>query len=101
MGDYAGVLFDHLLVVIPLFLTWIVAAWLASHAARRKTSRALRVMSVLGLPCEVAMKADNPGVWMNHCHNLRHAATGMVLHLMYDNVSTTYVAGTATRNHPE
>jgi FtsP/CotA-like multicopper oxidase with cupredoxin domain len=50
---------------------------------------------------EVAMKADNPGIWMNHCHNLLHAASGMVLHLMYDNVTTTYVAGTATRNHPE
>jgi FtsP/CotA-like multicopper oxidase with cupredoxin domain len=50
---------------------------------------------------EVAMKADNPGVWMNHCHNLLHAASGMVLHLMYDDVTTTYVAGSATRNHPE
>jgi FtsP/CotA-like multicopper oxidase with cupredoxin domain len=50
---------------------------------------------------EVALKADNPGVWMDHCHNLRHAASGMVLHLMYDNVTTPYVAGTATRNHPE
>jgi hypothetical protein len=49
---------------------------------------------------EVAMKADNPGVWMD-CHNLLHAVSGMVLHLMYDNVTTAYVAGTATRNHPE
>ena len=50
---------------------------------------------------EVAIKANNPGVWMNHCHNLAHAMWGMVLHLMYDNVMSPYVAGTATRNHPE
>jgi FtsP/CotA-like multicopper oxidase with cupredoxin domain len=33
---------------------------------------------------EVALRADNPGVWMNHCHNLRHAAGGMAVHLAYD-----------------
>jgi FtsP/CotA-like multicopper oxidase with cupredoxin domain len=33
---------------------------------------------------EVALQADNPGVWMNHCHNLRHAAGGMAVHLAYD-----------------
>ncbi|TDB76159.1 multicopper oxidase family protein [Micromonospora sp. KC723] len=30
---------------------------------------------------EVAFRADNPGMWANHCHNLAH--TGMTLHLMY------------------
>jgi FtsP/CotA-like multicopper oxidase with cupredoxin domain len=33
---------------------------------------------------QVAFRADNPGVWMNHCHNLSHAAQGMVLHLAYE-----------------
>ncbi|MFG2042450.1 multicopper oxidase family protein [Dactylosporangium sp. NPDC048998] len=33
---------------------------------------------------EVALRADNPGVWMNHCHNLKHAAKGMVVHLAYE-----------------
>ncbi|MEU7591357.1 multicopper oxidase family protein [Micromonospora sp. NPDC049230] len=32
---------------------------------------------------EVAFRADNPGVWANHCHNLAHAAAGMTMHLMY------------------
>ncbi|MEI0739777.1 multicopper oxidase domain-containing protein [Paenibacillus sp. JTLBN-2024] len=35
---------------------------------------------------EVAFTADNPGMWMDHCHILDHAAVGMMLHLMYDNV---------------
>ncbi|RLP93370.1 multicopper oxidase family protein [Micromonospora sp. CV4] len=32
---------------------------------------------------EVEFRADNPGVWANHCHNLAHADAGMMLHLMY------------------
>jgi FtsP/CotA-like multicopper oxidase with cupredoxin domain len=39
---------------------------------------------------EVAFRADNPGVWMNHCHNLGHAAAGMALHLKYEAVSTPF-----------
>ncbi|WP_238006246.1 multicopper oxidase family protein [Dactylosporangium sp. AC04546] len=33
---------------------------------------------------EVGLRADNPGVWMNHCHNLKHAAKGMAVHLAYE-----------------
>jgi FtsP/CotA-like multicopper oxidase with cupredoxin domain len=33
---------------------------------------------------EVTFVADNPGMWANHCHNLSHAAAGMMLHLMYE-----------------
>lgn len=32
---------------------------------------------------KVAFRADNPGMWANHCHNLGHADAGMTLHLMY------------------
>ncbi|MEU8241305.1 multicopper oxidase family protein [Actinoplanes missouriensis] len=32
---------------------------------------------------EVAFRADNPGMWANHCHNLPHAEQGMTLHLRY------------------
>ncbi|SCF12887.1 Multicopper oxidase with three cupredoxin domains (includes cell division protein FtsP and spore coat protein CotA) [Micromonospora coriariae] len=32
---------------------------------------------------KVAFRADNPGMWANHCHNLAHADAGMTLHLMY------------------
>jgi FtsP/CotA-like multicopper oxidase with cupredoxin domain len=39
---------------------------------------------------EVAFQADNPGIWMNHCHNLPHQAQGMMLRLVYDGVSTPF-----------
>lgn len=35
---------------------------------------------------EVAFEATNPGVWMNHCHNLPHAHQGMMLRLAYDGI---------------
>jgi FtsP/CotA-like multicopper oxidase with cupredoxin domain len=50
---------------------------------------------------EVALKADNPGLWMDHCHDLDHAAAGMIMHLMYQGVTTPFEAGRATNNHPE
>ena len=51
---------------------------------------------------DIAFVADNPGVWMDHCHNLDHAADGMVAHLMYEGVTTPYAIGHgATPNHPE
>ena len=49
---------------------------------------------------EIAFLADNPGVWMDHCHNLQHAADGLIAHLMYDGVTTPYRVG-SHRNHPE
>ncbi|SCL34561.1 Multicopper oxidase with three cupredoxin domains (includes cell division protein FtsP and spore coat protein CotA) [Micromonospora rhizosphaerae] len=39
---------------------------------------------------EVAFKATNPGIWMNHCHNLPHAHQGMMLRLCYDGVTTPF-----------
>lgn len=39
---------------------------------------------------EVAFRADNPGIWMNHCHNLPHQEQGMMLRLVYDGVSTPF-----------
>jgi len=42
---------------------------------------------------EIAFVADNPGVWMDHCHNLSHAAEGLVAHLAYNGVSEPYVVG--------
>ncbi len=50
---------------------------------------------------EVAFRADNPGLWMDHCHNLDHAAEGMTLHLMYQGYRTPYRIGSATGNAPE
>jgi FtsP/CotA-like multicopper oxidase with cupredoxin domain len=50
---------------------------------------------------EVAFRADNPGVWMDHCHNLGHAARGLTMHVMYAGVATPFQVGGATHNRPE
>lgn len=38
----------------------------------------------------VAFTADNPGLWMDHCHNLDHQAAGMLMHVGYRGISTPY-----------
>ncbi len=50
---------------------------------------------------EVTFVADNPGVWMDHCHNLPHAAQGLTAHLMYAGWTTPYVLGGDHANVPE
>lgn len=53
----------------------------------------------------IAFLADNPGVWMDHCHNLQHASEGLVAHLAYEGVREPYLVGTSahedTNNEPE
>lgn len=49
----------------------------------------------------VLLRADNPGLWMAHCHNLLHATQGMVVHLIYEGVSTPFALGGAIGNRPE
>jgi FtsP/CotA-like multicopper oxidase with cupredoxin domain len=48
---------------------------------------------------EVALRADNPGVWMAHCHNLQHAAEGMMVHLHDDGLAADFHHH--GDNHPE
>ncbi len=50
---------------------------------------------------DVAFLADNPGIWMDHCHNLPHAAQGLVAHLMYAGITEPYRVGGPARNAPE
>jgi FtsP/CotA-like multicopper oxidase with cupredoxin domain len=50
---------------------------------------------------EIAFVADNPGIWMDHCHNLPHAAQGLAAHLTYQGVSTPHVLAGSTKNRPE
>ncbi|WP_245954332.1 multicopper oxidase family protein [Paenibacillus flagellatus] len=50
---------------------------------------------------EVAFVADNPGIWMDHCHNLDHAAVGMSAHLVYEGVYSPFEIGSETVNLPE
>jgi len=50
---------------------------------------------------EIAFVADNPGIWMDHCHNLDHARDGLVAHLAYAGVTEPYRVGGRADNAPE
>ena len=50
---------------------------------------------------EVAFVADNPGIWMDHCHNLPHASEGLTAHMMYAGVTSSFRIGGHDDNHPE
>jgi FtsP/CotA-like multicopper oxidase with cupredoxin domain len=50
---------------------------------------------------ELYVKADNPGLWMAHCHNLQHASMGMSMMFNYENVETPYRVGTKSGNLPD
>lgn len=50
---------------------------------------------------DLVFRADNPGVWMDHCHNLEHARDGMIAHLAYEGVTTPFVIGGEPHNEPE
>jgi FtsP/CotA-like multicopper oxidase with cupredoxin domain len=50
---------------------------------------------------EVAFRADNPGLWMFHCHHLEHAANGMVTNLAYEGYTTPFEVGDDPGNRPE
>jgi FtsP/CotA-like multicopper oxidase with cupredoxin domain len=54
-----------------------------------------------GQTYEIAFVADNPGIWMDHCHNLPHAAQGLITHLMYSGVSTGFRLDGKAENRPE
>ncbi|MBA2392525.1 MAG: multicopper oxidase family protein [Ktedonobacteraceae bacterium] len=49
---------------------------------------------------DVAFVANNPGIWMLHCHNFLHANWGMDMMVVY-NVSTPYTVGTTSGNFPD
>jgi FtsP/CotA-like multicopper oxidase with cupredoxin domain len=51
----------------------------------------LDTLAVLpGETYDIAFKADNPGLWMFHCHDLHHASSGMDVILQYSGVSDPY-----------
>jgi FtsP/CotA-like multicopper oxidase with cupredoxin domain len=49
----------------------------------------------------VAFRADNPGIWMDHCHNLPHAAKGLTMHVAYAGLTTPFNIGDDHHNEPE
>jgi FtsP/CotA-like multicopper oxidase with cupredoxin domain len=50
---------------------------------------------------DIAFKANNPGLWMFHCHDLHHAAAGMDTMLEYQGISTPFTIGKQSGNNPE
>ncbi len=55
----------------------------------------------VGESYDIAFVADNPGIWLDHCHDLPHATEGLVVHLMYEGVTTPFTVGGAAGNEPE
>ena len=49
----------------------------------------------------VAFAADNPGLWMLHCHVLIHAAYGLSAMLSYTGISTPFTIGSLSGDFPE
>ncbi|GAB3269752.1 hypothetical protein GCM10027449_04150 [Sinomonas notoginsengisoli] len=49
----------------------------------------------------VLLTADNPGIWMDHCHNLNHARDGMVFHLAYEGIESPFRQDGSSANRPE
>ncbi|MEW9503154.1 multicopper oxidase family protein [Jeotgalibacillus marinus] len=49
----------------------------------------------------VAFKADNPGNWLFHCHDLHHASTGMVNMIKYDGFKPNFTPDPNANNKPE
>jgi FtsP/CotA-like multicopper oxidase with cupredoxin domain len=50
---------------------------------------------------DIAFVANNPGIWVDHCHNLSHATEGLLAHLMYQGVDTPFAIGGTAGNEPE
>lgn len=50
---------------------------------------------------DVAFPADNPGIWMLHCHVLVHASMGMSMSVNYSGITTPFEMGGHTGNVPE
>lgn len=68
------------------------------------TGSPVRLDSILVGPHEtwdVVFLADNPGLWMLHCHVLLHAAFGLTMSVNYAGITTPYEMGTRSGNMPE
>jgi FtsP/CotA-like multicopper oxidase with cupredoxin domain len=87
----------------PIHIHGHVFSILAKNG-HRLTGSPVHVDAVLVGPHEtwdVAFKADNPGIWMLHCHVLAHAASGMSMTINYAGISTPFTMGTRSGNQPE
>ena len=54
----------------------------------------LDTLNVLpGEEYQIAFRADNPGLWLFHCHDLHHAASGMAMLVRYAGVAPSFQLG--------
>ncbi len=58
------------------------------------------VLIMGGESYDVAFRADNPGLWMLHCHILAHDAQGMDMMVEYPNIYTPFTIGKTSGNDP-
>jgi len=75
-----------------------------THNGQPLRGSPVRLDSLLVEPHEswdVAFVADNPGLWMFHCHVLVHAEFGMSGMVVYQGVATPYEIGSRSGNKPE
>lgn len=49
----------------------------------------------------IAFRANNPGMWMVHCHELHHAAMGMMTDVIYEDFESQYHPDPAAGNISE
>jgi FtsP/CotA-like multicopper oxidase with cupredoxin domain len=47
----------------------------------------------------IAFKADNPGNWVYHCHELHHAAGGMMQKVVYSDYVSSYIPDPENKNN--
>jgi manganese oxidase len=50
---------------------------------------------------DIVIKADNPGAWLFHCHQLHHAAAGMVVAFLYEGHEPCCMDGEETESHDD
>jgi FtsP/CotA-like multicopper oxidase with cupredoxin domain len=75
-----------------------------AHNGRPLSGSPIHLDSLLVEPHEkwdIAFLADNPGLWMFHCHVLIHADFGMSAMVAYEGVTTPYSIGSRSGNKPE
>jgi FtsP/CotA-like multicopper oxidase with cupredoxin domain len=80
--------------------TFIVLA----HNGKPLSGSPVRLDTVLIPPhttYDIAFVANNPGLWMLHCHNLLHSNWGMDMMIAYYGYTTPYTVGTAKGNFPD
>ncbi len=75
-----------------------------AHNGRPLSGSPIHLDSLLVEPHEnwdIAFLANNPGLWMFHCHVLVHADFGMSAMVVYEGVTTPYNIGSRSGNNPE